>query len=156
MRGCSGGAEEKAWYRNFNHAMRVEELTLPRPGPAQLHQAGLAPALEMEEAGAGWCCAAACSTQNLISINCGRAGAGRGCRGRAGAAVWWWRCAAPSRLQLPGVRWSAARARSAAPRQSGRHQPPVSQSIWASRDTAPLTRPPVTHSYTDTTGAVVN
>ena len=33
--------------------MRVEELTLPRPGPAQLHQAGLAPALEMEEA--GWC-----------------------------------------------------------------------------------------------------
>lgn len=67
--------------------MRVEELTLPRPGPAQLHQAGLAPALEMEEAGAGWCCAAACSTQNLISINCGRAGAGRGCRGRAGAAV---------------------------------------------------------------------
>ena len=35
--------------------MRVEELTLPRPGPAQLHQAGLAPALEMEEAGAGWC-----------------------------------------------------------------------------------------------------
>ena len=89
MRGCSGGAEEKAWYRNFNHAMRVEELTLPRPGPAQLHQAGLAPALEMEEAGAGWCCAAACSTQNLISINCGRAGAGRGCRGRAGAAVWW-------------------------------------------------------------------
>ena len=87
MRGCSGGAEEKAWYRNFNHAMRVEELTLPRPGPAQLHQAGLAPALEMEEAGAGWCCAAACSTQNLISINCGRAGAGRGCRGRAGAAV---------------------------------------------------------------------